>query len=376
MDHSIIPAPWKKFLSTIQTLYPSAIIAGGALRDTIVENPIKDVDIFIKDQVTFTEFSTGPTIDINDIANLFGIKVLDKDEKSPFDYVKLSHNIKEFKEMARDLYLNDDSQSVNMESFGKKSLLESYITLIFDVQYNGVLYQLIFVEQDPIKMVYNDFDFGICKLYFDGNQLVVTDDFWYDFENKQLTVSGKFSMGQIIHTLFVHRPNIMKKFPNWKIVIDDITKKTFEEMPPSYQELNLGDRVDPETGYVMGLDEWKEHCRNEMEKALIISTSNKPPASTAPTPAKQSSTLEQLLKTLDATQAMNPSLPPPFQAVLTIQDLPTFVPTGDGTSIYVVESNTIYTRSQGQWIADPRSLTSNRSSLDPQTYCPSSTALS
>jgi len=42
-----LPDSWIKVLDLIQVECPSAIIAGGALRDLVLGKPVKDVDIFI-----------------------------------------------------------------------------------------------------------------------------------------------------------------------------------------------------------------------------------------------------------------------------------------------------------------------------------------
>lgn len=42
-----IPQEWQDVLKQVQEVFPSAIIAGGALRDLMHGKPIKDVDIFI-----------------------------------------------------------------------------------------------------------------------------------------------------------------------------------------------------------------------------------------------------------------------------------------------------------------------------------------
>lgn len=231
MDHTIIPQEWKKFLAVIQSKFPSAIIAGGALRDLIVDNPIKDVDIFIAD------LDTTAGLDFQSIADLIGLPLVRKEVEMVRDHVKVMHDIKKAKMEMHDKYLTVDARYVAQETMGQQALIESFINYIIDVQYDGIMYQLIFIEQDPVSYVYTDFDFGICKIYFDGIEMVVTEEFWYDFENKQLTMSGQFSAGQMLHTMYTHRPNLIKKFPGWKVVIDDLGKRPVELMPPSYQEM-------------------------------------------------------------------------------------------------------------------------------------------
>jgi len=259
MNPSIIPAPWKNFLSTIQTLHPSAIIAGGALRDTICDNQVKDVDIFIQDH--------GQAINDLSIAELFGIECVAKSTASSRDRIVLMHDIKQLKTIAAKNYTAKvDSRYVTQEGSGHQALVESFINYIYDVYYNGVNYQLIFVECDPVEMVHKDFDFGICKVYFDGTTLTVTDEFWYDYENKQLTIAGSLSSSQMIHTMYVHRPNMVKKFPNWKVVIDDLRKRELKDMPPSYQKMvntpkDEWTRFAKRTPRIIEEDGWSEEAK-------------------------------------------------------------------------------------------------------------------
>lgn len=233
MDHSIIPPEWKKFLATVQQFFPSAIIAGGALRDLIVEKPIKDVDIFISDM----DMNVDQTGVFEQLANALGIAMLQECEESDRDFLRVDNDFKSIKVDFSDVaaktgqinseYLSADSDRV---------VYESFINYIVSVKYNSVIYQLILTEAEPKSYVYNDFDFGICKIFFDGNKLTATEEFWYDYENKQITFAGKFSVGQAIHTLFTHRENIIKKFPGWKVVIEDLRKREPHEMPQSYKD--------------------------------------------------------------------------------------------------------------------------------------------
>jgi hypothetical protein len=242
MDHTIIPKEWKNFLSSIQTMFPSAIIAGGALRDTICDNQVKDVDIFIEDLAMDWE------IDIEAIAKLFEIKVIASNEESKRDHVKLCHDIKRIKRAAKPLpgYLDPDNTYVKSKPGIEDTRAQSFINYIVDIQYNGTAYQLIFVEHAPIPFVYKDFDFGICKIYYDGIKLVVSDEFWYDYENKQLTIDGNFSQGQIIHTMLVHRVNMARKFPTWKVVVENLSEREYDDMPPSYKTKHAKQQVTPE----------------------------------------------------------------------------------------------------------------------------------
>jgi len=43
-----IPDTWKQVLEDIQKVCPSAVLAGGALRDLVFDVEVKDLDIFIE----------------------------------------------------------------------------------------------------------------------------------------------------------------------------------------------------------------------------------------------------------------------------------------------------------------------------------------
>ena len=235
MDHSIIPQEWKKFLATVQQFFPSAIIAGGALRDLITEKPIKDVDIFIHDPELQSDIRDSGLLE--KLADALGIMLIGEDEKTDRDFIRIDNDFKAIKAgFAEEVIQAGGIDSEYLDSDCDRSVYEAFMNYIVTIKYNSVLYQLILIETEPKSYVYNDFDFGICKVFFDGNKLTPTEEFWYDLEHRQITFAGKFSVGQAIHTLFTHRENIIKKYPGWKVVIDDLRKREPHEMPPSYQE--------------------------------------------------------------------------------------------------------------------------------------------
>src|SRR5689334_11499331 len=43
----MIPIEWREMLHTLQQAYPSAVIAGGCLRDLVFGGAVKDIDVFV-----------------------------------------------------------------------------------------------------------------------------------------------------------------------------------------------------------------------------------------------------------------------------------------------------------------------------------------
>lgn len=279
MDDSIVKPAWKKFLATIQSIYPTAIIAGGALRDTIIGNSIKDVDIFISCPTLDPDEDSYVTEEM--LTKLFGIT------ESSDDYVKICHDFREDKCEGLSGTRSDNGYAGDSTGPNHNPVLESFITMIAEVKYNSIKYELIFVEDDPAEFVLRDFDIGLCKIFFDGDQLFVTDEFKYDLDNKQLTFSGRFTKGQILHTITTHIPNLKKKFVDWNVVIDDVSVKTKEDMPESYKQIfeeakkpeldltfNKAERDNP---FVIDFNDRDRNrvFTDEMLKNMIVSSTSK-----------------------------------------------------------------------------------------------------
>lgn len=185
MDSSLLPTVWKSVLNKIQSVFPNAIIAGGALRDTVLDLEVKDVDIFIHnvDDVLFS---------VADIRELLGV---------PPD--------------------ESDTASVTMCRLDGYNILSNRrkISNLINVSLGGVLYQLVFVSMPPIRYVDECFDFGLCKIYFDGTVLKLFDEFQHDLDNQQITLLGAFTERELARSVFAHRQQIIKKLPGWKVVI-------------------------------------------------------------------------------------------------------------------------------------------------------------
>jgi hypothetical protein len=91
---------------------------------------------------------------------------------------------------------------------------------------------------------------------FDGDQMIITDEFRYDLDHKQLTFSGRFTKGQILHIMTTHIPNLKKKFVDWNVVVDDVAVITEKEMPQSYRK-------------IMGIDEAEKVIEKAKQQSKI-----------------------------------------------------------------------------------------------------------
>lgn len=144
-----LPTAWLDVLNKVQTQYPSAVIAGGCLRDLDYGLQPKDVDIFIPNTFDLVGEAEDNIQDVlGDATEIFG-QVSDK-----YDYVR----------------------DVN--------LVLKYT--IGDTDYD-VIFETI---KDKSQTVIDTFDFSICQIMHNG---------------KELTVSGAYSLTKTLKKIFCTR---------------------------------------------------------------------------------------------------------------------------------------------------------------------------
>lgn len=169
MDHFLlsleIPEEFKKTLELIHKEFPSAIIAGGAIRDLYGERQIKDVDIFIP---------------VN----------IDKIE-GDFDFLYTVYSIFFPPTDSFDIHCDTVIKVVCGEGYGIKLTPADSdegrdIYCIINVTRNSVSYDLVFCE--PKGADVKSFDIGICQAYFDGSCVVATEEFIQGFDTKTIEV--------------------------------------------------------------------------------------------------------------------------------------------------------------------------------------------
>lgn len=187
--------------SRIQEVYPSAIIAGGAVRDLALGRDIKDLDIFISG-------TPNESITVQHI-------------KNP------SHWIHKPQPYWRNI-LEDEKWVVNKMPGSMNIINDPAIDVImnlFNPAYNNVFsdkiphIDLIFLLKPALEYFKERFDFDICKAYFDGRKFSYTSSFMRDAKNQTITLSGPKKMDFIGYSLRWHYPRIKFKYPTYQKVI-------------------------------------------------------------------------------------------------------------------------------------------------------------
>ena len=169
-----VPNKIKNILADIQNNLRGkgfAVLAGGALRDLVCGKTINDLDIFIRCE----------ELNSHEIVSIFGAQPVRKN----LEFIG---------------YLEERGETSRIS--------RSYITYSQGYEVN-----LVFMPKDfTVMSLIEDFDFGICQIAFDGNELYYTSEFEKDINNKTLTViNGN-------HTREVHTKKMKVKFPDHTLI--------------------------------------------------------------------------------------------------------------------------------------------------------------
>jgi hypothetical protein len=175
---------YQPILEALQKVEPLVHIAGGAVRDTILGKPIQDIDIFADDAFVET------------IAELL---------RSRFGYVKVG----EWKQ-----YLGfSDPAMTRVAKFEKAE--ETIPICIIGLKWGYI----------TPKANIGRFDFGICMPAFDGENIIKTEKFDTDVENKTFTLYRADNIEQFIYSMSRYKKITAGRYAGWELVIP----KVFEE---------------------------------------------------------------------------------------------------------------------------------------------------
>lgn len=188
-------------LLRIKREFPSAIIAGGAVRDLCLGRDIKDIDVFISGDKSQS--------------------VMSHLKRKNFNH--WIHNPTPFWQNV----LGDSDWKVKRvkNGYGKP---DPHLDVVLDIRNPSVSHyykhyvpkiDVIFLLKPALDYFNQDFDFNICKAYFDGNKFSFTSGFMKDIRKQTITLTGPLDIGSINYSLKNHLPRIKAKYPNFKVVI-------------------------------------------------------------------------------------------------------------------------------------------------------------
>lgn len=177
-------------LSKIRQVIPSAIIAGGAIRDLYHNKSISDVDIYVPQG----KYSEG------------------------------------FWKHLLELKLNDTDYVSQPGKDSEHYEILNHIDAVWEIQKSGTLYNIITVDLEPIEYVLRYFNIGLCKAYCDGTKIRLTADFIHDSRTKQLTIVAEdMSQDEFNHMMNYHIVKLQIKYPEYSLIIPVNYIKLYDE---------------------------------------------------------------------------------------------------------------------------------------------------
>lgn len=176
MNDVNVPQKWTDLILKIRTEFPSAIIAGGALRDYFNDVDVKDIDVFIP----ASEYAGK-------------LHVLNK-------------------------WFGYETNKTDIENeYKKKKLLEE----VFEFYPHGFRnpLQIIIVNSDKTGVPFIGeqiarFDITVCRIAYDGHRLYFEPSYYMDNEDKILRIENPWNIESSLNRL----DRISTKYSGWKLI--------------------------------------------------------------------------------------------------------------------------------------------------------------
>jgi hypothetical protein len=170
---------YNNILSAIRALWPTAHIGGGAVRDTLLDRSIEDIDIFLDDGVS------------DDAAWLL---------RSEFGYVKVG----EWKQ-----YLGfSDPAIARLARFEKHD--EATPIALIGLQGEA---------SRGIEANLSRFDFGVCMVAWDGDKVHTLPEYRRDIEAKTFTLCRADNYRQFAYSISRFDKITADRYAGWKLVV-------------------------------------------------------------------------------------------------------------------------------------------------------------
>ena len=175
-----IPSEWRDLLERIQVFAPSALIAGGAVRDWYLGQTPRDIDIFVGDMVPKHEFQA---IGLEEIAD---------------SYIESAEH--------------DDSVSASA-GFNGYSLPVNVIWCARDTE--------------PMDR-FTRFDFGICKAAFNGKEVILHNEFHWDVKYRIFTLRRASNPQQTMESFYRYN-RLKQRYPYSLVIPADLTLPFYKD---------------------------------------------------------------------------------------------------------------------------------------------------
>jgi len=224
----------------------NAIIAGGAIRDTLNGVWIKDIDIFVD-----AKYAHEYNGEINGWQKVGrgASKLFDRfgdalpwqpSSAKPITSMSIPYSSTNgstsvyMNNMAGTITFSSANVIVGMEDSSEEYLNNRRVVEVYERHDSlGSLhfpFDLLFTECPPAEYVTKYFDFGICKTWYDGSYVHMHGDYTNDVNNKTITmvlpeehiIACYGSVAAGISAMNGHAYRIERKYPSHKIVMPSV----------------------------------------------------------------------------------------------------------------------------------------------------------
>lgn len=226
----------------------NAIIAGGAIRDTLNGVWVKDVDIFVDARFADTYQDMIGEWDLtgkrpSQLFDRYGDAMpwQPRGKKSApsmtVPYGSTPGGSSVYVSGMNGSITFSTTGSIQMSTAGQKDsgyqnnnrIVEVYEKYDSDNSIQATL-NLIFTECPPVEYVTKYFDFGICKTWYDGQYVHMHGDYTNDVNNKTITmvlpdehvIACYGSVASGLNAMADHAHRLQSKYPSHKIVMPSV----------------------------------------------------------------------------------------------------------------------------------------------------------
>ena len=185
----------------------TAIIAGGAVRDSICGRPITDVDVYI------WHFNYDHP-DGDGRQSSWRGTIPGEDHSGFLHQTFVKSDIYDCE------YIDSVLHRTGRRGYERGYTLSPHVLCVDRAHIGGVRYEFIFTKVPPLTYVQTHFDIDLCRAWSDGHKMSVGTPFMRDWHNSTITVSGKINRAEYQYAMANHVPRVQAKYPNYSVVID------------------------------------------------------------------------------------------------------------------------------------------------------------
>lgn len=165
------------FLKSLQDLCPTAHIGGGAVRDSLLDRPIRDIDLFLDD--TVTDSATALM-------------------RSKFGYIKVG-------------------EWTSYESFSDPAVVR---LAKFEKADETIPVCLIGMNKPRgVRENIARFDFGVCMVAWDGDTVCTTPEYDADVRSKTFTLLRADNLPQFTYSMSRFEKLTADRYAGWDLVV-------------------------------------------------------------------------------------------------------------------------------------------------------------